>query len=133
VPASASAASSCSRTSTWPRPSGTGVGNSRPIGHSSNSNSPPALRATNQRSRSVCQRSMPPSACTATATSAPASVPAAFSIQSSIDGTRCGSQFCRLSIRNDSSAPASNATTKAIDTRRPERTSAPTASAPSGM
>ena len=47
-----------------PRPSGTGAGNSRPTGHSSSSASPPALPTMNQRSRSDCQRSIPPARCT---------------------------------------------------------------------
>ena len=60
VPCSNSASTGCTRPSTWPRPKGTAVGKSRPIGQSTSSAMPPALRATNQRSRVFCQRSMPP-------------------------------------------------------------------------
>ena len=64
VSATSVAIASCSFASTWPCASGTGSGNSMPIGQSSSSARPPALRPMNQRSRAVCQRSTPPRTCT---------------------------------------------------------------------
>ena len=82
------------RPSTWPWPNGTGVGNSRPTGHSSSSASPPALRAMNQWSRS----DLP-----ALDAAAPVQQRAerdadrgagAFRPRSTFDATRCGRKFC---------------------------------------
>ena len=82
--------SGCTRPSTWPRPNGTAVGKSRPIGQSTSRAMPPALRATNQRSRAFCQRSMPPRQFSAAPTATPSAVPSALRARSTFDATRCG-------------------------------------------
>jgi len=90
VSASSSATIGWMRPSTWPRPKGTAVGNSRPIGQRTSSASPPALRATNQRSRTFCQRAIPPRQWSAAPMPTPIAVPSAFRPRSTFDATRCG-------------------------------------------
>ena len=90
VSASSSTTSGWMRPSTWPRPNGTAVGNSRPIGQRTSSARPPALRATNQRSRSFCHWAMPPRQCSSAPMATPSAVPAALRPRSTFDETRCG-------------------------------------------
>ena len=90
LPSSTARSVSCRRTHTWPSPSGTGAGNSSPSGQSSSKASPPALPPMNQRSRSACQRSRPPSRCTTSPSAAPQAAPATFSARSRLEATRSG-------------------------------------------
>ena len=90
VPARSSTTRGWMRPSTWPRPNGTAVGNSRPIGQRTSSARPPALRATNHRSRSFCHWAMPPRQCSSAPMATPIAVPAALRARSTFDETRCG-------------------------------------------
>jgi hypothetical protein len=67
------------------------------------------------------------------ATSKPRAVPPVLSTKSRLEGTRCGSQFCRLSMPADSPAPTSTVVSTETPTARPLRTWAPNNRAPKGM
>ncbi len=83
---SRSYAASCSRSQVTPRPNGTLRGYRKPTGQSSSNASVAPLCGTNQRSRTVDQRTPAPAEWIAMARLRPAAAPSELSVQSISDG-----------------------------------------------